>query len=297
MRIAIEKTGTVIPMNKLGISTFRTDLTPIPANLEITVKLDDELEKQLVNKAVLLVGDDEIRMTIVKVMGMNTQIVLDDKRVKIVSVIAVLSGCEALIDPLNKAVILNGTNFAEAYRASGSKLKFNKDIPLLRFVSAYGSVPTVEIANCLLEESAMVYLDGLKLSVKRLAAFFDQEPVMTLDNGSVAWINNPTIEKHKIPTFVSVGEDGAMVQGNKKEKTPTKYYPDADARRLKNLNTILVTRGSATRTMDMSVTAGDVFLIDDVKYLVLTAAHLFKSGALGGGTVSASRFWLATLSN
>ena len=296
MRIAIEETGVVIPMDKLAISTFRTDLTPIPANLELTVKLDDELEKQLVNQAVLLVGNDEIRMTIVKVMGVNTQIVLDDKRVKIVSIIAVLSGCEALIDPLKKAVILSGTNFAEAYRSSGSKLKFNKDIPLLRFVSAYGSMPTAEIANCLLEESAMVCLDGSKLSVKRLPAFFDQEPVMTLDNGSVAWVNNPTVENHHIPTFVSVGEDGAVIHGNRKDKTPTKYYPDADARRLKNLNTILVTRGSATRTMDMNVVAGDVFLIDDEKYLVLTAAHFFKSGAMGGGTASASRYWLATLS-
>lgn len=297
MRIVIEETGAVIPMDKLAISTFRTDLTPIPANIELTVKLDDELEKQIKNKAVLLVGNDETRMTIVKVMGMNTQIVVDDKRVKIVSVIAVLSGCESLIDPLGTAVILSGTNFAEAYRACGSKLKFNKDIPLLRFVSSFGSIPTTEIANCLLEESAMVYLDGSKLSVKRLSAFFDQEPVMILDNGSVAWVNNPTVEARQIPTFVSVGEDGAIVQGNKKDKTPTKYYPDADARRLKNLNNILVTRGSATRTMDMNINAGDIFLVDETKYLVLTAAHHFKSGALGGGTASASRYWLAKLSN
>lgn len=297
MRIVIESTGQSIPMDKLASATFRTDLTPIPANLEMTVKLDGELESQLIDNAVLLVGDDEIRMTIVKVLGMNTQIVVDDKRIKIVSIIAVLAGCESLIDPLNKAVILNGTTFASAYRASGCKLKFNKDIPLLKFVSAYGSIPTIEVAGCLQEESAMIYFDKGKLSVQRLTAFFAQEPVLMLDNGSVAWIKNPKVEQQKVPTFVSVGEDGAMVQGNQKPNTPTEYYPDADARRLKNLNTVLITRGSVTRTMNLTLCAGDVFLIDDVKYLVLTAAHLFKSGALGGGSVSASRYWLATLSS
>lgn len=297
MRIVIEKTGASIPMDKLASATYRTDLTPIPANLEITVKVDDELKSQLAEKEVLLVGDDEIPMTIVKVMGVNTQIVVDDKRLKFVSIIAVLGGCESLIDPLSKAVILQGTSFASAYRACGCKLKFNKDIPLLKFVSAYGSLATAEIASCLQEESAMIFLDKGKLSAQRLTSFFEQEPLLRLDNGAVAWINNPKVEQRQVPTFVSVGEDGQVIQGNQKEKTPTKYYPDADARRLKNLNLVLVTRGTATRTMDMKINAGDVILVDETKYLVLTAAHFFKSGALGGGSASASRYWLATMSN
>ncbi len=297
MRILIEKTGAAIPMDKLANSTFRTDLTPIPANLELAVKLDDELEKQLQEKAVLLVGEQEVRMTIVKVMNMNTQIVLDDKRVKVAAIIAVLDGCETLIDPLKKAVILSGTSFASAYRACGCKLKFSKDIPLAKFISAYGSLPTVEVATCLQEESAMVFYDKGKLSAQRLGQFFAQEPVLKLDNGAIAWINNPKVEQHKVPTFVSVGEDGAVVQGAQREGKPGKYYPDADARQLKNLNSILITRGTATRTMNMTIAAGDIIQVDETKYLVLTAAHVFKSGALGGASASVSRFWLATLSS
>lgn len=297
MRITIEQTGQVIGLDLLATAFFRTDLIPIPVNLELTVKLNDELEKSLKEGTVLLVGNDDIRVTIVKVTNLNTQIVVDNKRFKALSLIAVLSGCESMLDPLSKAVVLENTNFAGAYRASGCKLKFNKDIPLSRFVCAYGSLSTLEVANCLQEESAMVFFDKGRLSVQRLEQFFNQEPVLTLDNSAVAWVNNPKIEQHKVASFVSVGEDGAIVQGAVKSKASVRYYPEADARTLKNLSKVLVTRGTATRTMDMSISAGDIFLIDNKKYVVLTAVHCFKSGALGGGTAHASRFWLATMSN
>lgn len=297
MRITIESTGQVIGMDQLSSATLWTDLIPIPVLLEITVKLNDDLESALKEGAVLLVGDGNISVTIVKVKRLNTQIVIDDKRFKAMSVIAVLSGCEAMIDPLKKAVILSGTNFAGAYRASGCKLKFNKDIPLLRFVSACGSLVTIEVATCLQEEAAAIFYEKGRLNVQRLDQFFAQDPVLTLDNSAVAWVSSSKIEQQKVASFVSVGEDGTMVSGNQKPNSKTKYYPDADARQLKNLNKVLVTRGIATRTMDMNISAGDIFLVGDVKYVVLTAAHHFKSGALGGGMANASRYWLATLSN
>ncbi|MGK7251034.1 hypothetical protein ACSNOU_18440 [Acinetobacter oleivorans] len=297
MRITIEHTGQVIGFDHLASVFFRTDLTPIPVNLELTVKLNDTLEQSLKEGTVLLVGNEDVRVTIIKVMNLNTQIVVDDKRFKAISLIAVLSGCESMIDPLNKAVVLEGTNFAGAYRASGCKLKFSKDIPLTRFVCAYGSLSTIEVANCLQEESAMLFFDKGKLSVQRLEQFFNQEPVLTLDNSAIAWINNPKVEQHKVAAFVSVGEDGAIVQGANKPNSPVRYYPDTDARRLKNLSKVLVTRGTATRSMDMNINAGDIFLINDIKYVVLTAVHHFKSGALGGATANASRYWLATMSN
>lgn len=297
MQITIEKTGQVIGMDHLASATLWTDLIPIPVLFEMSVKLNDELEKELIEGAVLLVGESNISVTVVQTKRLNTQMVIDDKRFKALSLIAVLTGCENMMDPLKNAVALDDTSFSGAYRACGCKLKFNKDIPLLRFVSAYGSLCTEEIATSLQEESAVIFYEKGKLNAQRLDQFFQQDPVLTLDNSAVAWMNSGKIEQQKVASFVSVGEDGTVISGNQKPENKTRYYPDADARRLKNLNKILVTRGTATRTMDMTISAGDIFLIDNIKYVVLTTAHHFKSGALGGGMANASRYWLATLSN
>lgn len=297
MRIVIEETGQVIGFDQLAKVNFRTDLIPVPVNLEMVVKADAELEKRLKENAVVQVGDDQIRLTIIKVLHANTQTVIEDKRFKAIAIIAVLAGCETLIDPLSKAVILSGASFASAYRACGCKLTFNKDIPISSFASAYGSIPTIEIATCLQEESAVIQFDGKKLNAHRLSELLNKEPVMLLDNSAISWINNTKVEQRQNPNYISVGEDGKTVEGVKKSNAPAKYYADTDARRLKNLTKVLITRGTVTRTMDLSVFAGDVVQVDDTKYLVLTASHLFNTGALGGGNAAASRFWLASLSS
>lgn len=297
MRIVVESTGTVLLMSQIVSSNFRTDLIPVPVNAEVTVKLNDELEKSLVDGAVILVGADGIRMTIIKSMHLKTQIVVEDKRFKAMSFIAILSGCETLIDPLSKAVILNGTDFASAYRACGCKMKFNKDIPLLSFISAYGSIPTIEVAHCLQQESAVIFYKDGKLNAQRLKQFFQQEPVLELDDSAVAWVNNSKVEQSQVSDFISVAEDGSIIEGGQKDKSPTKYLANSDARRLKNMGEILITRGTITRAMNMEYNAGDIFLISNKKYLVLTAVHALETGALGGGSVTASRYWIATMSS
>ena len=47
------------------------------------------------------------------------------------------------------------------------------------------------------------------------------------------------------------------------------------------------------RTYNPDFMAGDVVKIKDKKYVILTTAHRFDTGVLGGPTVSASKFWLA----
>lgn len=296
MRIIVEKTGRVIPANRLTRSVFRTDLIPIPVNAEFSVVLDDDLEKSLIDGAIVLAGEEGTRLTIIKVSKLDTQMVVQDKRIKIASFIAVLAGCETLIDPLSKAVILDDTSFANAYRACGCKMKFDKDIPLINFISAYGAIPTIEVAHCLQQESAAIYFSNGKLNVQRLRKFFMQEPLLTIDSSAVAWVSNAKVEQNKVAAFMSIADDGSVVEGTQKANTPVKYVANADARRLKNMNEILVTRGSVTRPMNMSVNAGEILLINEKKYLILTAAHEFQSGALGGGFVNASRFWIASMS-
>ena len=53
MRIVIEETGQVIGLNKLAKVNFRTDLIPVPANLEMVFEHNEELEKQIKENAVI----------------------------------------------------------------------------------------------------------------------------------------------------------------------------------------------------------------------------------------------------
>lgn len=295
MRVVIEKSGKVIGLDKIASSILRTDLTPVPVSFEFTVKLDEELKNQLVKGAVLLVSDNEVSLTIVKKIELNTQMVLDDQRVSIASFIAVLTGCESLIDPLENAIILSDTSFAQAYRAAGCRLKFDKDIPLSAYIAPFGSWATKALAAYFQEEAALPFFKNGRMNVQRISKFFEAEATL-IDASAVAWISNPTVENKVLSNYVSVAEDGAMVQGTSSNKT-SHYYPDADARILKNLNTVLVTRGTVTRSIDTSINAGDIFLINDKKYIVLTAAHQFNSGALGGGTNQASRYWICEVNH
>ena len=66
-----------------------------------------------------------------------------------------------------------------------------------------------------------------------------------------------------------------------------------DSRRLKNLRTVLIRKGSVMRQLSPNIVAGDVVNVDQVPFIILTAAHLFQpstQGSIGGMT---SRFWLA----
>lgn len=55
----------------------------------------------------------------------------------------------------------------------------------------------------------------------------------------------------------------------------------------------MVTKGTFMRAMSPNIGAGDFIEINQRKYFILTAAHRFDTVALGGSTVSASKFWFA----
>lgn len=293
MRIVLAD-GQIIGTDKFVSGVARSDCLPIPATLEFQVLLTPEMDQQLQEKSIVKIGQDYLEMVIIKRVVDTSGFVKDDKLLSIGAYVAVLNGCEKLIEPSKKAIFLEGTTIGAALRASGNKLKVLEDVPLDTYFCAVGSTPTYEIARKCGEEAAVIYCSNTgKIIVKRLSQILSQEPKLQLEDTAVKWIKNETQLSHAIPSYQTVSQDGSTIEGELKSGAKTAFYPNLDSRRLKNLSTALVVRGTVMRTYNPEIMAGDVISVKDKKYVILTAAHRFDTGVLGAASVSASKFWIA----
>jgi len=293
MRIMLAN-GQFIGTDRFISGILRSDLLPVPVTLEFQALLTAEMDEQLQEKSVIMIGDNYLEMIIVKRVMVTSGFLRDDQLLSIGSYIAVLNGCERLIEPARKATYLEDTTIGAALRASGNKLKVKEDVPLYHYFCAVGATPSYEIARKCGEEAAVIYCsDEGKIIVKRLSQIMNQDPVLELDESAVNWIENATQLNHAVPSYQTVNADGSTIEGELKVGAKTAFYPNLDSRRLKNLSTVLVTRGTVMWTYNPDLMAGDVVKIKDRKYVILTAAHRFETGVLGSQSISASKFWLA----
>lgn len=296
MLLIIAKTGQPIDGSLLLSATFRTDLVPVPASLEFTTKSSAQLDTALVVGAEVLVGESSLSMTLVRVQPLKTQTIKDGSRVGGLACIAVLSGCLRLIDPINRAVILQAATIGGAMRACGASLAFDGDLSIAQFVCLKGQLPTVELAKRLQQEAAVILLSGGRLSAVRIDALMTSEPVARFDPSSVVWIDSPVVTALSTPSFVSVAADGSTIEGEQtSDCRPVCYYPKMNERQLKNMQKVLICRGVMTRPLDHSLQAGRVIWVGERRLVVLTAAHRTDTGAIGGNASHVSKVWLASL--
>lgn len=293
MRLVLPS-GQTIGTDRLISGFFRTDCTPIVASLEFQCTLDEDLDAALHEGSTVTLGDQYIEFTIIKRRVVSGQFIKDGKPINVGAYIALLAGMEKLIEPSVKAIFLKDSTIGAAFRASGNKLKVAEDVPLLRYFCPLGATPTYEIARKFQEEAATAFcnLKG-QIIVKRLSNITDGEAKLTVDRSAVNWIENSTQLNHDMPNFVTLNPDGSTLEGTLKPGVKTGFYPGLDARRLKNLSTALVTRGTLMRAYTPDILAGDVVQVGDKKYSILTAVSRFDTGILGGSSVSATKFWLA----
>lgn len=284
--------GTPIAASDLLSATLRTDLIPVPASLEMVTQRTDALEKALAEGGKLFVGGDSIPMTIIKRQVVKTQTIRDSDTIGAVAVVAVLSGCESLIKPTTKAVILSGSSAAGAYRSCGGKSAFGADIPFPEFVCLKGMTPTREIARRLQEEGAVARLKAGKIHAVRLPDLFTGKPVATLDPSAVQWLENESVLKGLVVSVVSLDADGITINGDSDGGRPVIYRGGLDSRRARNMSRVLVLRGTMMRPFDERLQAGELVAVGDRRLVVLTAAHRVDTGALGGATATATKVWL-----
>lgn len=294
MFIALED-GNLIPASDLVSATMRTDLIPVPVSLELVAQRTAKLEADLAVGKRLMLGTDAIPMVIVKSQVVKTQIIRDADTLGAIAVVAVLAGCEALIKPSPKAIILSGTSLAAAYRACGGRSPFGTDIPLPEFVCLKGGMPTAEIARRLQEEGAAIRYRGGKMHGVRLPDLFSGQPVATFDPSAIQWEDNDAVVNRQVVSVVSLAVDGVTVNGDPSGIRPVVYRGGLDTRRARNMERVLVTRGRMLRPTDERLQAGELIQVGDRRMVVLTAAHRIDTGAMGGATATATKVWLAEL--
>lgn len=298
MQIVITASNKLISASESMLATLRTDLVPVPLSFEFSVKATPELEAQLKVGAEILVGNISQPLEIVLVQPIKSQTIKDDRRIGAISCIAVLSGCKKLLTHAERAAILEHASFNSAIRACGTRnIRLGDDLPLPEFICLKGSLPTARLALYLQQEAAVICFRNNKLCVLKLDAIFKQEPVMKLDSSEVHWLNSDQREKLQKSSYVSVEQDGSTVIGDDTTTAGQAVVQRAglDARQLKNMEKVLITRGTIQRPLNMELMAGLLVEISQTKYVILTAAHHVETGAVGGSVGSTTKLWLASL--
>ena len=292
MNIQLED-GSSIGGGDLISAIYRTDLVPVPVTLELVVKADDRLRELLVISKELLTPKG-IRLEIVKSQVINEQSIKAGRRIGAIHIIAVLAGCAPLLGVTKKAVSLENTSFNEVYRALGASIRIKRDIKLASFTCLKGQMPTVPIALALQKEAAVICYTEQGLSVIRLNDLMTGETTL-FDKSAVQFIEHPNAISHGNVNYFSIDDNGTDILGSARAQRSIQYYPRADDRELQNLRRILITKATITRQLDERLQAGLGVKVEEARFTVLTSAHRYDSGALGGPSITATKAWLAQL--
>lgn len=298
MRILVSGTDYTVSASDLIRATLRLDLVPVPVSLEFTVQKTEETKKYIKERAEIYVNDIPHPLIIISAPEIDSQTIKNDRRIGAIACIAVLSGCENLMKATTNAVIQIETSFNSVIRAFGTKIKLGENLPLRKFVCLKGVLPTERIALYLQQEAAVIAFRNNKVSAMKIDALLKQDPKHRFDPSEVFWIRSDQKEKYEKASYVSIDEnDGTTVIG---DDTTTSgqtviQVPGLDARQLKNLEKVLITRGVIIRNMNLEYYAGDIAEIDGKRYVFLTIAHDVSTGTSGGNISSISKIWLASL--
>lgn len=273
---------------------LRHDLVPIPVSLEITCRATDELVQLLTIGKTLTLANG-VALTIVKSQHFANHVIKDGKRTGSIAVIAILQGCESLVNVANKAVIHENVSFGEIYRSLGARLKVNGDIKVNSFVCLKGQLPTTRIALALQKEGAVVCYDlkSQSIHIKRLQDLFVGDAI-NYDPSNVQWLSSTQSDTLYNTYYLSLDNTSSVV-GQVNAGKNIDYIPRTDNRELQNLRRILITKGVIIRSIDERLSAGSLLSIDEQKYVVLTHAIRFDTGSMGGGAVMASKAWIAQI--
>lgn len=295
MRITLLDSNQNISASELLSCTQRFDLTPMPTHVEFTVKATDEWENQLKVGREILVGDVLAPYELVYVDPIKSQRIKEGRRIGSIPCIAALAGCKRLIEASTKPVIETQTSFNSAIRACGAKTSLGDDLPLPKFICLKGTMPSNRLAMYLQQEAAVMCFRNNRMAAVKIDTLMNQKPILKLDPSAVQWIESKTLENMHKSSYVSIATNGATVLGE--DTTPGQQVIQRgglDARQLKNLEKVLMLRGVMIRSFNPTWRAGDIVEINRKKYVFLTVAHHFATGALDGASAK-TKVWLASL--
>lgn len=270
----------------------RSDLTPVPRTVEITLQAKDGMEERVQVGKSIWTGRELLEYEVVKAKTeMIGGVVQDKDQIGGIAVTALLKSCVGITYVRERAVVLERATLGQAYRACGATIPFAEDFQLERFTCLRGQVPSFQVTQALQEEGAALVLRDDRLSAKRLSDLLAQEPVDRIgQTNSTDGGESEYLERHNIPSFYSTDDSGAVVMGDFDAARGVRFLPRTSARALRNATRVLVVRRVVDSDLAEQIIAGDALEIDGQRLVVVTAAHQMQ--AKDGITETSSRFWV-----
>lgn len=283
--------GSTVPLrgDLLVRAVLRTDMTPVPATIELILKKSKEVDAAIVKgETIKVVADHSIEFELVKVWEDEpTGKVQGDRPDIQVHAIGLLASCSAIAEPMGRSLVREGATLGEIYRACGASTRIESDFPVAVFSCFRGMAPSFEVAKALMEEGGgLVYNKG-KVAFKRLSDLKRAAADFKLSDAEVQRIGSEFLEKSAVPFAVSTDASGAIVTGRAQDGRGFVYRPRADQRTVNNMGTVLIQRGKSDGALAMGKNAGDRVDVGTKAMVVITAAHIFEPSG-----EQATRFWL-----
>lgn len=292
MDVGLSQGGDLLPVDLIHKGVLRSDLTPVPRTLELTVDLLDDLEQRLAVGESVWAGHEWLEYRVVKTAPhVPLGQVQGERQRQAMTVTAILADCAGLAFPCERAVVQYGKPFSAAYRAAGGRLPFAADLPLPEFVCFVGQYATRMLAQVLQEAGAALVLRDGKASVIRLRDLLKELPQDSIGQvASTARVDSDLLELNTVPTGYSLDDAGAIVMGDRARGRSLQFMPRASQTNLNSASHVPVQRQALPCAYAPHVRAGDVIEVMGQPLFVITAAHAWER--LEGVVEARSQLWL-----
>jgi hypothetical protein len=292
MLIYTEGADMPVRLDLLQRVVLRTDLTPVPATVEIDFRRDDTTAP-ITHGATVRVGPDQVEFVVVRLHEPGSGLPIQGAReTGVVRALGLLKSCQAIAAPLQHAVIKEGATLGEIYRACGAQVRIDSDFTVPTFSAFVGMTPSFEVAKALQEESGvLIFADG-RIKFRRLAELLQSPADKTMTEDACEVIGSDLLERQAIPFAISTSPAGTFVVGKREEGRSAIYRPRADQRLVNNLSTALVLRRKMRTLIALNINAGTRLDIAGLPHVVITAAHVMDKGGGESDPDVYSQFWL-----
>ncbi len=272
---------------------LRTDLTPVPATVELEARLAVETQSALAQGATVRVGPDLTEFLLVKVVGENdTGLVQGSRRLATIKAIGILAACAPIAQRLQRAVVRERSSLGEIYRACGAQVRIDSDFSVPVFSCFKGMVPSFEIAKVLQEEAGVLVYDAGRIKFRRLGELVSAQAEQALTEDVTQRTDSDFLERHAVPYAFTTDAAGAIVQGRSESARGICYRPRGDQRIVNNLSRALIQRRKLRNLLTPGMNAGMRVDVGNVPHVAITAAHVFEAGSDGDSPDQYSQFWL-----
>lgn len=295
MKIVVN--GTELRGDLIQSAVLRSDAVPVPLSLEAEIRIDESIASGLEEGKIITVGNNEDKFWIIKTIKADARQAQGQHGTESVHITAILDDCHEIAFITDKPISKEKATLSQIYKACGAKLKaVDADFPVDRFACFNGETPSFHIARTLQESGGIVRWKQGKMTYFRLPDLFKQKPVMAIPPNASQDVASGFIERHRVQSFYSLDEKGQFVYGNRKKSRWMTFVPGKTEQQLKNMTRCLVLRKIAKVGYSENLAAGDLIDVTGGDPLVIvTVAHVARSGTDGHGAEQYSKLWLSSL--